>query len=222
MTTAIITADVEARARLSLGRGHDAIHRVVARELASRNASGTLADIGCGTGDLWRAARGHFSRCIGVDAVRYDGLPDDVEFAGADFDRNRLPLENASVDAAAAVEVIEHLENPRAFCRELVRITRPGGWVVITTPNQVSALSLLTLALKGRFAAFQDREYPAHLTALLPVDLERIAHECGLTDVAILFTQWGRVPLSGWHYPAAVAAMWPRLLSDNIVMLGRR
>jgi 2-polyprenyl-3-methyl-5-hydroxy-6-metoxy-1,4-benzoquinol methylase len=222
VTAAAIAADVEARARLSLGRGHDAIHATVARVFALRGASGTLADVGCGTGDLWRAAHRQFSRCIGLDAVRYDGLPNDIEFRAADFDGRALPLDDGSVDAAAAVEVIEHLENPRAFCRELARITRAGGWVVVTTPNQLSALSLLTLAVKGRFASFQDGEYPAHRTALLPVDLERIARECGLREVALEYTQWGRLPLTGWHYQSAVAAIWPRGLSDNVVMVGRR
>jgi SAM-dependent methyltransferase len=222
MTATAVTADVAARARLSLGRGHDAIHAAAANALAARGAAGVLADIGCGTGDLWRRVRGRFSRCVGIDAVRYDGLSPDVEFQPADLDRGPLPLEEASVDATAAVEVIEHLENPRAFCRELARVTRPGGWIVITTPNQVSALSLLTLAVKGRFAAFQDGEYPAHRTALLPVDLERIGRECGLSDLALEYTRWGRVPLTPWHYPAAVAGVWPRGLSDNVVMVGRR
>ena len=222
MTTAAVTADVEARARLSLGRGHLAIHAMVAQVLASRDAGGTLADVGCGTGDLWRAANVRFSLCVGLDAVRYEGLPGDVEFQSVDLDTGPLPLADQSVDAAAAVEVIEHLENPRGFCRELARITRPGGWVVITTPNQVSVLSLLTLAVKGRFAAFQDSEYPAHRTALLPVDLERIGTECGLREVTIVYTRWGRVPLTPWHYPAAVASLWPGGLSDNVVMVGRR
>ena len=222
MTSAAITADVEARARLSLGRGHQAIHATVAGVLAARGASGTLADIGCGTGDLWRATNRQFARCVGLDAVRYQALPDDVEFRAADFDRDPLPLADASVDAAAAVEVIEHLENPRAFCRELTRITKPGGWVIVSTPNQVSAISLLTLAIKGRFAAFQDVEYPAHRTALLPVDLERIARECGLREIALAYTHWGRVPLTPWHYPASIASLWPRGFSDNIVMIGRR
>jgi hypothetical protein len=123
---------------------------------------------------------------------------------------------------AAAVEVIEHLENPRAFVRELTRIVRPGGWVVITTPNQLSALSLLTLALKGRFSAFQDRDYPAHRTALLEIDLRRIAAECGLEDVAVAYSLWGRAPLTAWHYPLAVAALMPRTLSDNLAIIGRR
>jgi SAM-dependent methyltransferase len=222
MTTAAVTADVEARARLSLGRGHLAIHATVAQVLASRGANGTLADVGCGTGDLWRATNFRFSHCVGLDAVRYEGLPGDIEFQSVDLETGPLPIADQSVDAAAAVEVIEHLENPRGFCRELARITRPGGWVVITTPNQVSALSLLTLAVKGRFAAFQDSEYPAHRTALLPIDLERIGTECGLRDVTIVYTRWGRVPLTPWHYPAAVTSLWPGGLSDNVVMVGRR
>lgn len=214
--------DVEPRARLSLGRSHQRIYRTVADVLAARDAGGVLADVGCGSGDLWHALRGRFRSCIGVDAVRYDGLPPDVDFHPADLDAARLPLPDASVDAAAAVEVIEHLENPRAFVRELARIVRPGGWVVVTTPNQLSALSLLTLALKGRFSAFQDDAYPAHRTALLEIDLRRIMTECGLRDLAVTYTRLGRLPLSAWHYPGAVARLAPRRLSDNIVIAGRR
>lgn len=217
-----MTGDVEQRARLSLGRSHQRIYRTVADVLVARNAGGVLADVGCGSGDLWQALRGPFRSCIGVDAVRYDGLPPDVDFHPADLDAARLPLSDASVDAAAAVEVIEHLENPRAFVRELARIVRPGGWVVVTTPNQLSALSLLTLALKGRFSAFQDHEYPAHRTALLEIDLRRIMTECGLGDLAVTYTQLGRLPLGAWHYPDTVAGLAPRLLSDNIVIAGRR
>ena len=218
----VIAADVDARARQSLGRGHAAIHAMVAGLLRARGASGTLADVGCGTGDLARAIHGQFAAVVGIDAVRYDGLPAGVTFLQADLDGPRLPLETGSVDVAAAVEVVEHLENPRAFMRELARITRPGGWVAVTTPNQLSALSLLTLLLKGRFSAFQERDYPAHRTALLEIDLRRIAAECGLEDVAIAYSRRGRMPLTPWHYPAAVAGLLPRRLSDNLALIGRR
>jgi 2-polyprenyl-3-methyl-5-hydroxy-6-metoxy-1,4-benzoquinol methylase len=214
--------EVEHRARQSLGRSDQAIYRTVVRLLAGRGASGTVADVGCGTGDLWRALAGTFTRCIGIDAVRYDGLPIDVDFRLADLESTPLPIAEASVDAAAAVEVIEHLDNPRALVRELVRIVRPGGWIVVTTPNQLSALSLLTLVVKGRFSAFQDAAYPAHRTALLEVDLRRIARECRLRDETIEYTRRGRLPLTPWHYPTAVARLAPRLLSDNIVLIARR
>jgi 2-polyprenyl-3-methyl-5-hydroxy-6-metoxy-1,4-benzoquinol methylase len=221
MTIARVDAAVHDRASRSLGRAHDRIHRTAARLLEARGAGGTLLDAGCGSGDLWRLVSERFTSCTGVDAVRYPGLPGDVRFVPADLDR-ALPLEDASVDTAAAIEVIEHLENPRAFVRELVRVTRPGGWIVVTTPNQLSALSLLSLATKGAFGAFQDGDYPAHRTALLEIDLRRIAAECGLQQVAIEYTRWGRVPLTPWHYPAAIAALAPRRLSDNVAIVGRR
>jgi 2-polyprenyl-3-methyl-5-hydroxy-6-metoxy-1,4-benzoquinol methylase len=218
----VIDAAVEARARQSLGRGDGRILALVASLLETRSAHGTLVDVGCGAGDLWRATRDRFTRCIGIDAVRYPELPEDVEFGRADLDRDRLPLTDACAEVTAAVEVIEHLENPRAFVRELVRVTKPGGWIVITTPNQLSVLSLLTLATKGQFSAFQRSGYPAHRTALLEVDLLRIADETGVRDVEIAFTRWGRLPLSSLHYPAAIAALAPRRLSDNLAMIGRR
>ncbi len=217
-----VDADVQARAKQSLGRGHERIHALVTSLLAARNASGTLVDVGCGRGDLWRASSGRFARCIGIDAVRYPDLPPEVSFEQADLDRDRLPIGDGTADVTAAVEVIEHLENPRAFVRELARVTKAAGWVVVTTPNQLSVLSLLTLVAKGQFSAFQHGEYPAHRTALLEIDLRRIADESGLGEIEIAYTRWGRVPLSSRHYPAAVAALAPRSFSDNVAMIGRR
>jgi 2-polyprenyl-3-methyl-5-hydroxy-6-metoxy-1,4-benzoquinol methylase len=212
---------LDTRARQSLGSSGTAIYRTVAALLGERSAGGTLADVGCGGGNLWRELGPSFSRCVGVDAVRYDGLPDDVDFIRADLDRLPLPLADGAADVVAAVEVIEHLENPRAFCRELARIARPGGWIVVTTPNQLSLLSLLTLLLKQRFSAFQDASYPAHITALLEADLRRIAAECGLEAIEVRYTGQGRVPGTSAHYPAAVSAGCPRWLSDNVVLIGR-
>src|SRR5207244_3958699 len=162
--------------------------------------------------DLWRAARGRFTRGIGVDAVRYAGFPDDVTFVAADLDGGRLPLDDDAADVTAAVEVIEHLDNPRAFMRELTRVTRPAGWIVVTTPNQLTALSLLTLVMTGQFSAFQDCDYPAHRTALLEIDLRRMAAECGWEDVAVAYSRWGRLPLTPWHYPRGIASLAPRRL----------
>jgi SAM-dependent methyltransferase len=216
-----VDGSVAARARQSLGTSEQAIYATVADLLRERSARGVLADIGCGRGDFWSVVRPMFSRCLGVDAVRYDGLPADVEFRLADLDNGRLPLTDGIADVAAAVETIEHLENPRAFCRELTRIARPGAWIVLTTPNQLSALSLATLIVKGRFSAFQDDAYPAHRTALLEVDLRRIAGECGLTAVEVRYTGRGRVPLTRRHYPPLLARLFPRAFSDNVVLVGR-
>ena len=218
----MVSTELEQRARQSLGCSHEAIYAVVDDVLAGRGASGVLADVGCGAGALWNRVRGRFERCIGIDAVLFEGLPLDVEFHAADLDADAWPLADGVTDVSVAVETIEHLENPRAFMRELTRITRPGGIVVVTTPNQLSALSLLTLATKRQFSAFQENSYPAHRTALLEVDLQRIASECGLEDIEIRYTAHGRLPLTARHYPRGIARRLPRLLSDNILLCARR
>jgi 2-polyprenyl-3-methyl-5-hydroxy-6-metoxy-1,4-benzoquinol methylase len=212
------------RARLSEGQSVEAVHRMVASAMAARGLSPVvLADVGCGRGDFHAVVGPRCSRYIGVDAVRYDGFPSDAEFVSADLNEaSDFALPGGPADVVASLETIEHLENPRAFMRLLFRLTRPGGWVFVTTPNQRSALSLATLVTKGHFSHFQDVHYPAHLTALLDVDLQRMAGEIGLERVAIEYTGAGRIVFSAHHYPAWLSRAFPRGLSDNLLLAGQR
>ena len=214
--------DVEARARLSRGSSGPAILHAVADALAGRPRGGTLVDVGCGAGDLWGVVAADFDRYVGVDAARYAGFPPAAEFAAHDLDAGRCSLPDGVGDVVAAVETVEHLENPRAFVRELARLTKPGGWVIVTTPNQLSLLSLLTLIAFGEFNAFRAGSYPAHRTALLAIDLRRIAAECGLTDARVRYTGSGRVPGTARKYPAEMSRRLPRLLSDNVLLVARK
>jgi hypothetical protein len=93
---------------------------------------------------------------------------------------------------------------------------------VVTTPNQLSVLSLLTLVARKRFSAFQDGAYPGHRTALLEIDLRRIFWECGLEPVEVRYTCSGRIPLTPLHYPRTLSRLWPRGFSDNLVVAGRK
>jgi 2-polyprenyl-3-methyl-5-hydroxy-6-metoxy-1,4-benzoquinol methylase len=226
MTTALVeraAADVERRAQQSLGASEAAIYRMVARVLREQQVhGGVLVDVGCGTGQLRSYVSEYCDRYVGVDAVRYQDFPTDAEFHLADLDTGRASLPDACADVVLGVETIEHLENPRAFMRELVRLAKPGGRIVVTTPNQLSLLSLLTLVVKHRFSAFQDVHYPAHLTALIEIDLQRIAAECGLEDVKIEYSHRGRLVLTPWHYPLVLSRLFPRSLSDNLLLIGRK
>jgi len=225
MTTMVaqVGLDVESRARQSLGSSDSSIYRMVAEVLKeSDEGGGVLVDVGCGTGQLWSQVAQYFAHYIGVDVVRYEAFPTEAEFHQVDLDTGRASLPSECADVVASVETIEHLENPRAFFRELVRLAKPGGWVIVTTPNQLSLLSLLTLVIKKRFASFQDVHYPAHLTALLEVDLKRIATESGLREVSVTYSLQGRLVLTPWHYPRSLARLFPRALSDNLLLVGRK
>ncbi len=121
----------------------------------------------------------------------------------------------------SSLETIEHLENPRRFVRELVRVLKPGGRIFISTPNQLSLLSKLTLVVKNEFNAFQEAAglYPAHLTALLETDLTRMARECSLEEIEIHYTNQGRIPSRARSWPSFCRG---RLFSDNVILAARK
>jgi 2-polyprenyl-3-methyl-5-hydroxy-6-metoxy-1,4-benzoquinol methylase len=216
-------ASTAERAALSHGQSDPRLYRWVAELLARAGArGGVVLDVGCGGGGLAEALRGQFQRYVGCDLVAYDGFPrEGATFVQADLEHPPYPLEDGAADAVVSVETIEHLENPRAFVRELARLVKPGGTVLATTPNQLSVLSKLTLLTKNQFNAFQEAPglYPTHLTALLEVDLRRIAREAGLVEVEIHYSGFGRVPFTARAWPRPLGG---RAFSDNVALLARR
>ena len=149
-------ADPAARALHSGGASETAIYTMVADALGRRGVTnGKLLDVGCGSGNLYPFVRDRLSSYVGVDLVRYNGFPAGSDWVEANLDQLPLPLASGCADVVVAIEVIEHLENPHAFMRELVRLAKSGGTVVMTTPNQLSLLSKMTLVLKTGSTLFR-------------------------------------------------------------------
>jgi hypothetical protein len=86
----------------------------------------------------------------------------------------------------------------------------------------LSAASRLCLLMKGEFQWFQDSCYPAHITALLPVDLTRIAREVGLEDGSISYTNNGRIPMTHRAWQDVTKLFRGRLFSDNVCFSARK
>jgi SAM-dependent methyltransferase len=220
--------DVEERALLSGGISTTVIHNAVLAALAERDVHAScLLDVGCGIGNLRVRVRGICERYIGTDAIRHDGFPADAEFVVTDLETGRVALADGSCDVVACIETIEHVENPRALMRELVRLATPGGWLVVTTPNQLSVFSKLSLLAKNEFSHFRQLPgyYPAHISALLEIDLVRMCRENGLEDVAVRYTGRGRMPFTPRDWPPPLRASSGtkgRAFSDNVLVIARK
>jgi 2-polyprenyl-3-methyl-5-hydroxy-6-metoxy-1,4-benzoquinol methylase len=100
-----------------------------------------LVNVGCGEGDIDREFRGYSGRLSACDlnegdvahARALNNDVDTIEYCVADA--QQLPYEDASFDVACCLEVIEHVADPRACLRELARIIRADGHVVLTCPS---------------------------------------------------------------------------------------
>lgn len=89
-------------------------------------------------------------------------------------------------DAVLGVEVIEHVQDQWQYVRQLLKMTKPGGLVLITTPNTTSWLSRAQFFFTGRFHQFGDADLSyGHINPVSPWELSLILRESGATDVSI-------------------------------------
>jgi SAM-dependent methyltransferase len=96
-----------------------------------------VLDVGCGPGVLLSRLREHrrckpFGLDISTSAIRLMGR---VGIPGAACAVPDLPVLAGAFDVVIATELIEHLDDPAAALTEFVRCLRPGGKVILTTPN---------------------------------------------------------------------------------------
>lgn len=98
-----------------------------------------LLDAGCGDGTFLSFVDAAFP-ALALDGVdfsqdRLEGRqPSRAALRQADLNRG-LPYEDAAFDVVYSGEVLEHLLDPDTFLRHVRRVMRPGGLLVLSTPN---------------------------------------------------------------------------------------
>ena len=148
-----------------------------------------ILDAPCGRGLVAASLRDAGFEVYGadIDPLAVDVLGDD--FVEADL-RTRLPWADGAFDAAFTIEGIEHLEDRFAWLRELHRLLRDGGTLVLTTPNIVSLRSRVRFLLSGFY-----HHDPRPLREAAPTPLHHVGvstyseiryalHTCGFELIA--------------------------------------
>jgi 2-polyprenyl-3-methyl-5-hydroxy-6-metoxy-1,4-benzoquinol methylase len=208
------------------GGSNEVIHRLFLKIVEDLDLGGDVLDFGSGTGALTRclASLGRFSSVTAIDLIEFEPrCSDSVVFMTSDLNES-TDLKSSMFDVIVAAEVIEHLENPRAVAREWFRLLKPGGVLIFSTPNNESWRSLMALLVRGHFVAFGDSCYPAHITALVRKDIERILLESGFTPPRFFFTDTGGIPkLPGVKWQTISGGLLKGLrYSDNLVAVSQK
>ena len=99
-------------------------------------ARGRLLDVGCSVGCTLEAARLMGWEAVGID-VSADAVAICQEhgFEALPYDGESLPFPDESFDVITSWHVIEHVQDVRQTLDEWHRVLKPGGWVMIETPN---------------------------------------------------------------------------------------
>ena len=104
------------------------------REHGERVVRGVL-DVGAGPSEFARAFRAEGARYVPVD---HDASVASVRDGGVVGDALRLPLADGSVDVVFSSNMWEHVPDPEAVADEMLRVTRPGGVVLLSYTNWLS------------------------------------------------------------------------------------
>jgi 2-polyprenyl-3-methyl-5-hydroxy-6-metoxy-1,4-benzoquinol methylase len=165
--------------------------------LRAPEAGAHLLEIGCGNGLILEKMR---SRGWNVTGIEFD--PECVAQTEArglkcyNRDLRELALTSDSMDAIYMGHVIEHLHDPRSLLIECCRLLKPGGQLVLVTPNARS------WGHTHYRKHWRGLEAPRHLQLFSPQSLCRLTEESGFHNCRVHTTN-----RSAWYSLGMSAAM---------------
>ena len=138
-----------------------------------------VLEIGCGRGGFscWLARQKNRPKeIVAADFARTavqkaKGFAEEHEISGVTWevcDIQALPYSDSTFDTVISCETIEHVPRPRTAINELARVLKPGGRLLVTTPNYLGPFGLYRgyLRLMGR--RFTEEGQPINNFLLLP------------------------------------------------------
>jgi SAM-dependent methyltransferase len=196
-------------------------------EASASLASGgsTLLEVGAGNGGVALALRPYYERVIVTELLPAVAEP----LRGLGFDvhvgpiENGLPLAQESVDTLILNAVIEHLIDPICVLNELAALLKPGGEMIITTPNIASWRRRVKLVC-GRFPSTASRNEGLTTYEGVATDLydEGHLHYFSFRSLETVLARCGLLAERRCGYPGRLARAWPTLWSFDACVVARK
>lgn len=169
--------------------------RSILEKLAPKYLRGTLIDVGAGKGKYRDLLAPYIATYTPID-----DLSSDYQFKSASdaesinvADASKLPFPDRSFDSALCTKLIEHVENPAEVMREISRVLKPGGYLILSsdwfTPYHREPKDYWRFSVDGY-------QYLAHVANLEWVE----CYQQGGTMTAIHYIFWRTIELHGGKF----------------------
>lgn len=148
---------------------NDGLHEFVSQRVLARYARPGIRAVDLGSGPGAMAAR---LEPFGCDVLAVDrdarGFEGGVPHLSVDFNQPDFASQigEGLFDLVTAIEVIEHVENPICFLRNVGRLLAPGGIAALTTPNVDSLPARVKFLLSGKIRTMDERSEPTHISPI--------------------------------------------------------
>lgn len=148
-----------------------------------------VCDIGCGyRGRFLFTYQDHFSKAYGFDIAVDTNLSNErMILQSADLNQH-IPLPDNTLDVATSLAVLEHLSNREQHLREVYRVLKPDGRLLLTTPTPANKPLLEFLAF--RLHVIDATEITDHKCYLSGEDLRQLLVKIGFSNDQITTSTW--------------------------------
>jgi SAM-dependent methyltransferase len=108
-----------------------------------------------------------------------------------DLNRDFYDKWNGTFSLVVAIEILEHLHDPRHFIRNCLQALDNGGYLLVTSPNTESWLSRIRFLRDGHFLWFDESDYHGygHVTPIFSWQVRQICRELGAELVDVTSTK---------------------------------
>lgn len=176
------------KCRLAWGVNLNTVREILI--LMAGQKPGRLLDVGTGQGVLAQKFADLNYQVFGCDLDTSNFLPQKIPIKKVDLNQ-KTPYQNQSFNYIICSEVIEHLENPWHLLREMARILKKKGILVISLPNFSNLISRIVFFSRGNFREFYDYHWQkwGHINPITYPELSKILQAVGFKIEAIKTAQ---------------------------------
>jgi len=188
------------------GRMMEPVFRKAADLIEHSIARGRLLDVGTGYGFFPALMHARGWEVMGLEAslsgARYGQKRWGLQILPQPWEKASFP--EKEFDVVTALYVIEHLPDPLAFLREVHRILRPGGMIVLRYPHTTPLKDILSIMrIKNRLY-----HLPFHLSDFSPTSMRRALAKAGFAQI--------KTVVGGFTAPLNPAGKWAGLIFGNL------